>query len=116
MPGAVFILLEKLRVIDKFLPPATLVNSHKKYNNLNRLARWFPNPQPSPAPESTLRDVRLEWEPGFVDASAAGDMGYTYRPYQFSAVDTGGQEIRATGVFHTVWKKQADGEWKFVYD
>ena len=47
-----------------------------------------------------------------VDAAASGDLGYTYGKYQFSAVDSSGQEIKAEGIFHTVWKKQPDGFWK----
>lgn len=66
--------------------------------------------------KSTLKDVSLQWTPEFVDVSASGDLGYTYGPYTFSAVDTSGQTIRSEGLFHTVWKRQADGTWKFVYD
>ncbi|MCO6490367.1 MAG: DUF4440 domain-containing protein [Phaeodactylibacter sp.] len=66
--------------------------------------------------QSSLREVSLKWAPAFVEAAASGDMGYTYGPYQFSAVDTAGQKIEAEGVFHTVWQKQADGTWKYVYD
>lgn len=66
--------------------------------------------------KSTLRDVTLAWKPDFVDASSSGDMGYTWGKYQFSAVDTAGNPIKSEGLFHTVWKKQPDGKWKFVYD
>lgn len=66
--------------------------------------------------KSTLSEVSLNWAPDFVDAAASGDLGYTYGKYQFSAMDTTGQPIKAEGIFHTVWKKQTDGSWKFVYD
>jgi ketosteroid isomerase-like protein len=66
--------------------------------------------------QSSLSDVQLTWKPAFVDVAASGDMGYTYGPYTFSAVDTAGNPVRDTGYFHTVWKKQEDGEWKFVWD
>ncbi|MCB9080616.1 MAG: nuclear transport factor 2 family protein [Lewinellaceae bacterium] len=65
---------------------------------------------------STLTEVKLQWTPDFVDASTSGDLGYTYGKYQFSAVDSTGQPLDATGYFHTVWKKQTDGTWKFVWD
>jgi ketosteroid isomerase-like protein len=61
-------------------------------------------------------DIQLKWEPEFVDASASGDLGYTYGPFTFNAKDKDGKEIKSSGVFHTVWKKQADGSWKFVWD
>lgn len=64
----------------------------------------------------TLQNVSLIWAPDFVEVSASGDMAYTYGKYQFSAVGSTGQEIKSEGIFHTVWKKQIDGSWKFVYD
>ena len=66
--------------------------------------------------KQTLQEVRLQWEPEFVDVADSGDFGYTYGPYLFSGKDSTGQEIKANGIFHTVWKKQADGSWKYVYD
>ncbi|MEQ9468364.1 MAG: nuclear transport factor 2 family protein [Ekhidna sp.] len=64
----------------------------------------------------TLQNVSLQWEPEFIDVSKSGDMAYTYGPFTFSATDTTGQVIESVGVFHTVWKRQVDGSWKFVYD
>ena len=64
----------------------------------------------------TLKDVRLEWAPDFVDVSASGDLGYTYGKYIFEAIDQTGQETRSTGIFHTVWKREPNGEWRYVWD
>lgn len=64
----------------------------------------------------TLKNMKLEWTPDFVDVSSSGDLGYTYGKYTFSSTDTMGREISAKGIFHTVWKKQKDGKWKFVWD
>jgi len=58
----------------------------------------------------------LTWAPDFVDVAASGDLGYTYGHYTFSFVDSTGTTISNTGIFHTVWKRQADGSWKFVWD
>ena len=58
----------------------------------------------------------LEWAPDFVDAAASGDLGYTYGKYTFVRIDSTGNPQTFTGVFHTVWKKQADGTWRFVWD
>ena len=58
----------------------------------------------------------LTWSPDFVDVSEAGDLGYTYGPYLYSYVDSLGQKQESRGVFHTVWKRQHDGSWKFVWD
>ncbi len=64
----------------------------------------------------TFQKVKLEWEPTFVDVAASGDLAYTYGPYTFEAIDSSGETISDTGFFHTVWKRQKTGEWKFVWD
>jgi ketosteroid isomerase-like protein len=58
----------------------------------------------------------VKWSPDFVGASIDGDMGYTYGKYVWSSTDSSGKPITFSGVFHTVWKKQADGSWKYVWD
>jgi len=65
---------------------------------------------------SKTTDVKLLWNPDFVDASDDGTLGYTYGKYTFSAIDPEGKPISSTGVFHTVWKRQPNGEWKYVWD
>ncbi len=62
------------------------------------------------------KDVTLIWKPDFVDVSASGDLGYTYGKYIFNAKDSAGKQIESKGIFHTVWKKQKDGKWKYVWD
>lgn len=58
----------------------------------------------------------LVWAPDFVDVSVSGDLGYTYGKYTFTYLDKEGNEKTNEGFFHTVWKRQADGTWKFVWD
>ncbi len=60
--------------------------------------------------------VQLDWEPSFVDVSASGDLAYTYGPYTFTKTDTTGNQRVSTGFFHTVWKRQTDGSWRYVWD
>ena len=66
----------------------------------------------SPTPEV----VTLEWTPDFVDASASGDLGYTYGKYIYTTLDSIGNPEKISGIFHTVWKKQPDESWKSVWD
>lgn len=61
-------------------------------------------------------NISLQWEPDFVDVSASGDMAYTYGKYTFSVKDSVGNITESKGIFHTVWKKQPDGKWLFVWD
>jgi len=58
----------------------------------------------------------LNWKPEFVDVSDSGDMAYTYGYYSFKFVDKEGNPSESKGVFHTVWKRQKDKTWKFVWD
>lgn len=61
-------------------------------------------------------EVTLTWKPDFVEVAASGDIGYTYGKYTYSFVDAAGNIIENQGVFHTVWKRQPNGTWKFVWD
>ena len=58
----------------------------------------------------------LSWSPDFVDVSTSGDLGYTYGKYVYQYVDSIGNPLKDTGVFHTVWKRQTNGSWKFVWE
>lgn len=66
------------------------------------------------------KDVRpnetLTWAPTFIDVSLSGDMAYTYGDFTFTYYDTLGNEKQNKGIFHTVWKRQNDGSWKYVWD
>ncbi len=60
--------------------------------------------------------VSLTWVPDFVDVSSSGDLGYTYGKYQYSVTDSLGNVALDSGIFHTVWKRQSDDSWQFVWD
>ncbi len=66
--------------------------------------------------KSSLKDVKLTWKPDFVDVASSGDLAYTYGKYELTVTDSLDNENVSEGIFHTVWKKQADGSWKFVWD
>jgi len=61
-----------------------------------------------------FKTATVTWSPDFVDV--AGDIGYTYGKYKWQTKDSAGKTDESTGVFHTVWKKQKDGSWKYVWD
>src|SRR5690348_14577755 len=58
--------------------------------------------------------AKVNWSPDFIDAAASGDLGYTYGKYVWYSPDSTGKINEFRGVFHTVWKKQKDGSWRFV--
>lgn len=61
-------------------------------------------------------NAELSWSPDFTDVSAGGSIGYTYGKYAWKTKDAEGNISEHKGVFHTVWKKQKDGTWKYVWD
>ena len=50
----------------------------------------------------------LVWWPLWAAIARSGDLGFTTGPYSYDG------QLR--GYYFTVWKKQADGGWKWVYD
>lgn len=65
-------------------------------------------------PPSTTSSL-LSWQPIFAAVSLAGDLGYTTGPWEFKK-DIKDAKPSAFGNFMTVWRKQADGNWKFALD
>jgi len=66
--------------------------------------------------KSNFDNIILSWKPDFVDVSISGDLGYTYGSYTLTISDSTGNSKTDEGIFHTVWKRQADGKWLFVWD
>ena len=67
-----------------------------------------------PTPPTDKKPL-LAWQPAFAGMSVSGDMGFTTGPWEFKA-DVKDEKPSGYGHFITVWKKQADGMWKFVVD
>ncbi|HWR94850.1 MAG TPA: DUF4440 domain-containing protein [Flavobacterium sp.] len=74
----------------------------------NNIKNYYSNPK--------FKSCNVSWEPEFVDISGQGDMAYTYGTYIWTKTDSMGIKQNSKGVFHTVWKKQKDGSWKYVWD
>jgi ketosteroid isomerase-like protein len=62
------------------------------------------------------KGVKLDWIPVFADVSASGDLAYSYGQFILTSTDSVGHTTENKGVFHTVWKRQPDGKWRFVWD
>src|ERR1041384_2545298 len=67
-----------------------------------------------PLPPSDKKPL-LAWQPAYAGMAASGDMGFTTGPWEAKA-DINDEKPQGYGHFVTVWKKQADGSWKFVVD
>jgi len=53
----------------------------------------------------------LTWEPLSAEISASADMGFTYGIYTITVGDS-----VTKGTYVSVWKKNEEGQWKFVLD
>ena len=62
------------------------------------------------------KNATVNWTPDYIDVSDDGAMGYTYGKYVWKIKNATGEIVEYKGVFHTVWKKQEDGNWKYVWD
>jgi ketosteroid isomerase-like protein len=58
----------------------------------------------------------IEWHANKVGVSSSGDLGYTSGTTGMTFKDTSGKTVVYKGKYLTVWKKQADGSWKVLYD
>jgi len=53
----------------------------------------------------------ITWFPFKAEAAASGDLGYSFGNWEYVSKDT-----TMYGFYYTIWKKQADGKWKFIAD
>jgi len=53
-------------------------------------------------------NATVSWTPDYLEVSDCGTLGYTYGRFVWMALNEAGDTLRHTGVFHTVWKRQAD--------
>jgi ketosteroid isomerase-like protein len=58
----------------------------------------------------------LRWQPFRAEVAASGELGYTLGKYVNDFTDSSGQIQVIKGYYITVWKKQSDGQWKFIFD
>jgi ketosteroid isomerase-like protein len=66
-----------------------------------------------PGPDT---NTHLTWAPAKVDVSDDGTLGYTWGRYDYTVKGKDGKITSAPGIYLTIWKRQSDGSWKFVFD
>lgn len=81
------------------LPDAVIIGG----GEVQTVSQGFPPGTPRPANEALL-----EWWPNFAGIARSGELGFT----------TGGVAVNGAraGHYFTVWRRQPDGGWKWVYD
>ena len=58
----------------------------------------------------------IKWRPQFVEVLEDGTLALTRGPYRMITRDEEGNETEHWGTFNSVWRLQADGQWKVVFD
>lgn len=89
---------------------AVLNRNNKLHKGKEAIAEYFLKN------EQTYSSMLLNWSPDFIDVAESGDLAYSYGSYKFKITDSSGKTSNGSGIFHTVWKKQADATWKYVWD
>jgi len=60
--------------------------------------------------------TRLAWRPRFVEVLENGQLALSRGPYRLITTDEAGQRTEAWGTFNSVWRLNADGQWRVVFD
>jgi len=58
----------------------------------------------------------LKWSPSFGSIAESGELGYTYGTYEIISKDSVGNKEIGKGTYITIWKKDNNGNWKWVLD
>lgn len=58
----------------------------------------------------------IKWRPRFVEVLEDGTLALTRGPYRMIDKDADGNPAEYWGTFNSVWRKNADGEWRVVFD
>lgn len=58
----------------------------------------------------------LEWTPVEAVAAPAGDFGFTWGRFVYTGPAGGGGTETDHGKYVSIWRREADGSWKFVVD
>jgi ketosteroid isomerase-like protein len=58
----------------------------------------------------------FRWTPIRAEVSARGDLGYTVGNFRTTGIGPDGVEMLRTGLYVSIWRRQADGSWKVEMD
>jgi ketosteroid isomerase-like protein len=58
----------------------------------------------------------IKWRPQFVEVLEDGTLALTRGPYRMIDKDADGNPVEVWGTFNSVWRKNADKEWRVVFD
>lgn len=58
----------------------------------------------------------LEWDPVKAEVSDDGTLGFTFGNWKYAYKNKEGKDTTLYGVYVTIWKKQKDNTWKYIFD
>ncbi len=58
----------------------------------------------------------LTWEPLKGEVASSGDLGYTFGNWSLQTKTNSGKDTIMYGNYMSVWRKEGNGDWKFVLD
>jgi ketosteroid isomerase-like protein len=58
----------------------------------------------------------IKWRPQFVEVLEDGNLALTRGPYRMIVKGDDGNTTETWGTFNSVWRRQAGGEWRVVFD
>jgi ketosteroid isomerase-like protein len=58
----------------------------------------------------------LTWVPLYAYVAESGELGYTYGTYKMKFFSPEGDPLTNEGTYVNIWKKDKDGNWKYVLD
>ncbi|HAS73726.1 MAG TPA: hypothetical protein DCS67_06240 [Clostridiales bacterium UBA8960] len=67
-------------------------------------------------PLFSLDQIRFEWQPINAELSMDKTLGYTYGQYTREYLSPDKEKICETGMYMSIWRKQADGSWRIAID
>ncbi|MFN8278859.1 MAG: nuclear transport factor 2 family protein [Saprospiraceae bacterium] len=66
--------------------------------------------------QEQFREAKAWWTPDHIDVSRDGTLASSYGHYRWEFREPDGSIREYSGIFHTIWKRQKDGSWKYVWD
>lgn len=63
-----------------------------------------------------LQEYHIHWHANQAEAARSGELGYTSGVYEMSFRQTSGKLFFDKGKYLMIWKRQADGTWKVLFD
>ena len=58
----------------------------------------------------------IKWRPKYIEVLENGELALSRGPYRLVTHDDDGKVIEHWGTFNSVWRLNADGQWRVVFD